>query len=90
MDDPILAARRQIGQAVEYIRGHAGVLPKVGIILGSGLGEFEKAIASGVVMPYADIPFFPVPQVAGHGGRLVIGDLAGQRVAVMVGACALL
>jgi purine-nucleoside phosphorylase len=85
LDDPILVARQQIAQSADYIRARAGELPRVAIILGSGLGAFEREVAAAVTLPYADIPFFPVPRVEGHGGRLVIGDLAGQRVAVMVG-----
>jgi purine-nucleoside phosphorylase len=84
-DQGALAARGQAEQAAGYIRKRVGVLPKIGIILGSGLNDLEKEISSAVVMPYADIPFFPVPQVEGHRGRLVVGGLAGHRVAVMVG-----
>jgi purine-nucleoside phosphorylase len=84
-DELVLMARSQAEQAAAYIRERIGALPQVGIILGSGLNDFEKVVASATALPYGDIPFFPVPQVEGHRGRLVIGELSGHQVAVMVG-----
>jgi purine-nucleoside phosphorylase len=55
------------------------------IILGSGLGALADEVASPVRLPYEDIPGFARSTVAGHGGRLVIGDLVGLPVAVMQG-----
>lgn len=62
-----------------------GFVPEVGIVLGSGLGPFEKRVADATAISYADIPGFPAPGVAGHAGRLVLGTVSGARVAVMVG-----
>jgi purine-nucleoside phosphorylase len=60
-------------------------LPPLGLVLGSGLGGLADEAAEAIVVPYADIPGFPVPSVAGHSGRLVVGKLAGKRVALFQG-----
>jgi purine-nucleoside phosphorylase len=60
-------------------------LPPLGLVLGSGLGGLADEAEGAIVVPYADIPGFPVPSVAGHSGRLVVGNLAGKRVALFQG-----
>jgi purine-nucleoside phosphorylase len=78
----------RIGAAVSYIRKRFVARPRLGLILGSGLGEFADTIAEKrLAIPYARIPNFPVSTVAGHAGRLVIGDLGGIDVLVMQGRC---
>jgi purine-nucleoside phosphorylase len=57
----------------------------VGLILGSGLSPLADAVEDGVVIPYDDIPHFPTTTVEGHAGRLIVGRLEGQAVAVMQG-----
>gem|GEM_PF-51590 len=59
--------------------------PRIGIILGSGLGEFAGRVGEGVAVPYEEIPHFPQSTVQGHSGRLVVGTLQGVDVAVMQG-----
>lgn len=54
--------------------------PKIGLVLGSGLGELANAIEDATVIPYESIPGFPSSTVHGHGGRLVIGTLEGKVV----------
>ncbi len=58
---------------------------KTAIILGTGLGIMEEAITVAESVDYGDIPGFPVSSVAGHQGRLLFGELGGQRVVVMSG-----
>lgn len=62
--------------------GHA---PKIGLVLGSGLGGLVEAIEDSVSIPYSDLPGFPRPTVSGHSGALVIGTLSGTPVAVLSG-----
>lgn len=62
-----------------------GFTPRVGIVLGSGLGGLADRIADAVAISYADLPGFPRPGVHGHAGRLVLGTLGGQKVACMQG-----
>jgi xanthosine phosphorylase len=62
-----------------------GFAPRLGIILGSGLGGLADAVEDAVPIPYGELPGFPEPGVAGHGGRLVLGRLGGLEVAMLQG-----
>lgn len=75
----------KINAAADYIRSRSGVAPKIGLILGSGLGNLADEVSDAVRIDYGDIPHFPVSTVEGHAGRLVIGDLEGKSVAAMQG-----
>lgn len=70
---------------VKAIRSRSAIAPKVGVILGSGLGGFADTLAEKVVIPYAELPGFPVSSVVGHAGRLVLGKLSGTPVVAMQG-----
>jgi xanthosine phosphorylase len=59
--------------------------PRVGIVLGSGLGAVADAVEDPVVVSYEDLPGFPRPTVAGHAGRAVLGFIGGVPVAVLQG-----
>ena len=63
----------------------SGRLPRVGLILGSGLAELAERIENAVVLSYQDLPGYPMTTVEGHVGRLVIGDWVGIHVACMQG-----
>jgi purine-nucleoside phosphorylase len=60
-------------------------MPRIAIVLGSGLGAVADAVAQPVVVPYAEIPHFPQSTVEGHSGRIVAGLLGGVPVIVMQG-----
>ncbi|HZY45576.1 MAG TPA: purine-nucleoside phosphorylase [Anaerolineae bacterium] len=83
MSDTI--TREQIDEAVALIRQHTAQLPEVGIVLGSGLGELAAAVERPDIIPFADIPHFPISSVLGHAGRMLIGQLEGRSVLVMQG-----
>ncbi len=72
-------------QAADFIRSRAQELPRVALILGSGLGAFADELDEAVAIPYEDIPCFPVSTVEGHAGRLVLGKVNGVPVAAMQG-----
>jgi purine-nucleoside phosphorylase len=74
-----------IDRAVAAVRARSGARPRIGLILGSGLGGLADAVEQAAVLPYADIPGWPTPTVEGHAGRLVLGGLEGVPVAVMQG-----
>jgi purine-nucleoside phosphorylase len=59
--------------------------PRVGVVLGSGLGAVADAVENAVVVGYEDLPGFPRPTVVGHAGRAVLGSIAGVPVAVLQG-----
>jgi purine-nucleoside phosphorylase len=71
--------------AVEHIRSARAMMPSIGIILGSGLGNFGNQVEDATVIPYAGIPHFSQSTVAGHSGNLILGTIAGTAVAVMQG-----
>jgi purine-nucleoside phosphorylase len=77
--------RNQIAQALEFIRTKTDTKPKIGIILGTGLGGLVKEIKKEVVIDYANIPHFPVSTVESHHGKLIFGTLAGKKIVAMQG-----
>ncbi len=76
----------QVAEAAAFLRARLGSLaPKVGIVLGSGLGAAADAVADPVIVPYSEIPHFPQSTVEGHSGRMVAGLLGGAPVVIMQG-----
>lgn len=75
----------QIQETVDYIRSKYDKTPEVGVILGSGLGNFSSEIEVELEIPYASIPHFPVSTVKGHQGKLVFGTMEGKRIVAMAG-----
>ena len=72
--------------AVQYIKEKIGdKKPEVAIVLGSGLGVLKEDIQNKIVIPYEEIPDFPVSTVEGHAGELIIGELSGKTVIAMNG-----
>lgn len=75
----------KIHAAAEYLRGRIGQMPEIGMVLGSGLGDFADTLENPMRIPFAEIPGFPVPTVSGHAGALVFGRKRGRDVAVLQG-----
>jgi len=75
----------EIMQSVDAIQAMGLPAPAVGLVLGSGLGAFADELTDSTKIPYGELPHFPVSAVAGHAGRLVIGDCAGVPVIAMQG-----
>jgi purine nucleotide phosphorylase len=76
----------EVEQCVGVIRSRApGFVPRVGIVLGSGLGEYADQVQTVTAMSYGDLPGFPAPGVAGHAGKLILGRIAGTPVALLQG-----
>lgn len=75
----------QIDDVVGAIRSRTKYNPRIGIILGSGLGSLADAVEQADVVPFADLPHWPSSTVYGHAGRLVVGTLEQQSVLVMQG-----
>jgi purine-nucleoside phosphorylase len=74
-----------VEETVQAVRARTGLSPEVAIVLGTGLGALAEAIHADAVIPYAELPGFAVPTVESHAGRLLLGTLAGRRVAAMQG-----
>lgn len=82
MDDRL----SRITGAADYIRSRIGRRkPVAGIVLGSGLGKLADRITDQIVIPYQDIPFFPMSTAIGHKGNFIIGKLGGKQVIAMQG-----
>lgn len=75
----------KITAAAEYIFSKTELRPTIGLVLGSGLGDFADTLEDAVRIPYGNIPYFPVSTAPGHAGALVIGKRCGQVVAAMQG-----
>ncbi|WP_080845375.1 purine-nucleoside phosphorylase [Cytobacillus gottheilii] len=75
----------KIVNAASFLKGKYSKAPKIGLILGSGLGVLANEISEPVKIPYNEIPDFPVSTVEGHAGQLVFGDLNGVDVVAMQG-----
>jgi purine-nucleoside phosphorylase len=75
----------QMAAAVAAIRRRSAFVPEVGMILGTGLGALGQSIVIEAEIAYADIPGFPASTVESHAGKLLLGTLAGRRVAALQG-----
>lgn len=75
----------QINQTANYLRTRVADMPRIAIILGTGLGGLRNHIENQTIIPYSEIPNFPVSTVEGHSGNLIFGELGGKRVIAMQG-----
>ncbi len=75
----------KIKQTADFLRQRAGEMPKLAIILGTGLGNLVDHIEDKLYIPYSEIPNFPVSTVQGHSGNLIFGKMGGKRVMAMQG-----
>jgi purine-nucleoside phosphorylase len=80
-----VSAFERVEEAASRVQVLAGRLPETAIVLGSGLGDFAETLADPVAFPYTELPHWPASKVVGHAGRLVIGNVAGKRVAALAG-----
>ena len=76
---------RQLAETVEAITSRTRFRPSIGLILGSGLGGLTKTLQVEVEIDYAELPHLPRATAPGHEGKLVLGRLGSQRVAVLAG-----
>jgi inosine/guanosine/xanthosine phosphorylase family protein len=72
-------------EAAQVLTERAGAVPRVGVVLGSGLGQVADAVENAIAIPYSDLPGFPQPGVAGHAGRAVAGSIGGVPVVAFQG-----
>lgn len=76
---------KELKETVKFLQKEYRETPQVGIVLGSGLGNFVKEIEVEKEVPYDEIPNFPVSTVEGHSGKLIFGKLSGKTVVAMAG-----
>jgi xanthosine phosphorylase len=72
-------------EAADVILQRAGEAPRIGIVLGSGLGQVAEAVDGATAIPYSDLPGFPKPTVEGHAGQVVAGRIGGVPVLALQG-----
>jgi purine-nucleoside phosphorylase len=75
----------RVSRAAAFLRDRVAAKPDLAIVLGSGLGAFGERLADRVVIPYGDIPHWPVSNVVGHAGVVVAGTSAGRQVVALSG-----
>ncbi|MDL1969939.1 MAG: purine-nucleoside phosphorylase [Candidatus Desulfofervidaceae bacterium] len=77
--------QEKVEQAVQFIRAQTDFTPQIAIILGTGLGKIADVIKPHKIIPYSDIPYFPVSTAPSHQGRIILGTLEGKRVLAFQG-----
>jgi len=77
--------RQKINEAIKFIRTKTDMKPRIGIILGTGLGGLVKEIKKEIVIDYGKIPHFPVSTVESHHGKLIFGLLSDKKIVAMQG-----
>jgi len=80
-----LFTRKEFEEAAQVIWARTRHRPQVGLVLGSGLNSLADEVSEADIIPYREIPHFPVSTIQGHSGQLVVGQLARQTVMVMQG-----
>lgn len=83
MSGPGIYDRVEASAAV--VRARCGALPLTAIVLGSGLGDFADTLVEAIATSYAELPHWPLSGVVGHPGRVVVGTVAGKRIAALAG-----
>ncbi len=76
---------QDIDAIADAIRKRTDLHPRIGLILGSGLGSLAKEAKAEAIIPYSELPDWPVSTVRGHAGRLILGTLESQRVMILQG-----
>lgn len=77
--------QKNLEESAAYIRSRSQLKPKMGVVLGSGLGAFVDQIKIETTLPYDEIPGFIAPTVEGHGGRLILGHVGNVPIACLQG-----
>ena len=75
----------KVTETTEFLKKFNTSNAKIGVVLGSGLGNFVQEIVTEKEIPYGDIPHFPVSTVQGHSGKLIFGTIAGKPIIAMAG-----
>ena len=76
---PPSAQPERLAALVDAVRARTDLVPRVGLVLGSGLGSLADEVADPVSIPFAELPGWPAATAPGHVGRLLLGTIAGCR-----------
>jgi purine-nucleoside phosphorylase len=80
-----VSAYEDAEEAARFVASRSAHRPRIGVVLGSGLGAFAESLEGATSVPYSEIPHFPTATAPGHGGRLVLGRAGTVPLAVMAG-----
>lgn len=80
-----MVIQENLEESAAYIRSRSQIKPRIGLVLGSGLGAFVSQIKVETTLPYDEIPGFIAPTVEGHGGRLILGHVNNVPIACLQG-----
>lgn len=80
-----LTTKNKVLDAAAYLSSHLDSVPRIGIVLGTGLGDLAKTLEKSRLFSYADIPFFPESTVRFHAGQLLSGEMSGKSTLIMQG-----
>jgi len=75
----------EISETTDFLSQRLAPVPEVAVVLGSGLGDFAAGLRDSRILPYSEIPNWPVSKVIGHAGQLVVGGVGGRRVITLSG-----
>lgn len=75
----------KVKESIAFLRNRTEIQPQVGIVLGTGLGGLADKIQAAAIIPYEEIPHFPLSTVASHKGRLLFGSLGGKKIMALQG-----
>jgi purine-nucleoside phosphorylase len=75
----------KVEETAAVVRSRCGALPETAVVLGSGLGDFAGTLVEAISTGYEELPHWPSSKVVGHAGQLVIGSVAGKRIAALSG-----
>jgi purine-nucleoside phosphorylase len=82
---PPIEQPARLAALVAAVRARTSLVPEVGIVLGSGLGELADELADPVAIPFAELPGWPAATAPGHAGRLLLGGFGGRTVVMLQG-----
>lgn len=85
MSEPHPSVVARLNETVNAVRARASITPRVGVVLGSGLGAFADTLRGLEKLPYRDVPHIPPPKVIGHAGNLCFGHVDDVAVVCMQG-----
>ena len=76
-----------VKEAADAVRSRIRDVPRIAVVLGSGLGDFANTLGDRVVMPYDTLPHWPASRIVGHEGTLAVGTVRGHTIAALAGRC---
>lgn len=84
-EEELILNLKKIKESANFVKNNISIMPEIGVILGSGLGDLAEEIENKEIIKYSDIPNMPASTIKGHKGQFVVGTLKGKKVIMMQG-----